>query len=497
MKAFSPHMGRRSISDLRRPSPTGSAAVRLALAGATVALAILSLKGLWPGYAFYDTVGQFRQALSGEYDDWHPPIMARLWTLLHSQFGGAGGPMLALQLGLYWLGFGLVAEALAATRRWASAIAVLLLAASPLLVGWQGAILKDAQMLGALLAGFGIVAAYRLRDRRIPLLATLIVAILFGYALLVRANALFAVVPLVVFLAPRPAGFVAKLLLIVLLSLGAIAAEPWINHRLLHARLTGVEKTQPLYDLAAIGIANPIGSPFTPAELATFRSKDCVKAYFWDPLGDEIACGSQVSRLQKGIAATQLYRQWMQQIIAHAASYFRHRLNHWNSTTRWLTPPGRIGAEPPANSELNDLGLAEPNSLIAKQIQYAGAIESGTPLGWPILWFAVAILTAPLAWSRRNDPAAHLTVALCLSSIGLEASFFVVSIASDLRYHLWSMTASALALIFVVDGTPAIRGRVIAAVLVLAAIIAAGAYSRHNLPIAPATYRAMVDSRTG
>ena len=220
-------MGRRSISDLRRPSPTGSAAVRLALVGAAVALAILSLKGLWPGYAFYDTVGQFRQALSSDYDDWHPPVMARLWALLHGQFGGAGGPMLALQLGLYWLGFGLVAEALSATRRWASAIAVLLLAASPLLLGWQGAILKDAQMLGALLAGFGIVAAYRLRDRRLPLLATLIVAILFGYALLVRANALFAVVPLVVFLAPRPAGFVAKLLLIVPLSLSVIAAEPW------------------------------------------------------------------------------------------------------------------------------------------------------------------------------------------------------------------------------------------------------------------------------
>ena len=475
----------------------GGPGVRLALAGAAVLLAILSLKGLWPGYALYDTVGQFRQALSGDYDDWHPPIMVLLWALLHGKFGGTSGPMLALQLGLYWLGFGLVAEALAATRRWASAIAVLLLAASPLLLGWQGAILKDAQMLGALLAGFGIVAAYRLRDRRIPLLATLIVALLFGYALLVRANALFAVVPLVVFLAPRPAGFIAKLLLVVPLSLGAIAAEPWINHHWLHARSTGVEKTQPLYDLAAIGVANPIGSPFTPAELATFRKKDCVKAYFWDPLGDEIACGAQVSRIQEGTEAGQLFRLWMAQIIAHPASYFRHRSSHWNSTTRWLIPPGRIGAEPPANSEPNDLGLAEPNSLIAKQIQHAGASESGTPLGWPILWFAVALLTAPLAWSRRNDSAAHLTVSLCLSSIGLEASFFVVSIASDLRYHLWSMTASALALILIVDGTPVKRGRVILAALVMVAIIAAGTYARTTLPIAPATYRAMIDSRTG
>jgi hypothetical protein len=458
-------------------------------------LAVASFLALWPGYALYDTVGQYKQALSGEYDDWHPPVMARLWALLHGRLGGTTGPMLALQLGGYWLGFGLIAEALAASGRWRSAAAALVLAASPLLLGWQGPILKDAQMLGALVAGVGIVAAFALRDRRVPVIVAAVVALLFGYALLVRANAVFAVVPLVVLLAPRPVGLIGKLVIIAVLSLAVIAAEPWINHRLFHAWPTGVEKTQPLYDLAAIGVREPVGSPFTPAELAAFRKKDCVKAYFWDPLGDEVACGKQVARLQAEQPGT-LYRLWARAIAAHPTIYAEHRLAHWNSTERWLVPPGRIGAEPPTVSTDNDVGLVAPTSRWASVIESAGAAEVGTPLGWPIVWTFLALVAAPIAWGRRNEPAAGMALALAGSAVGMEASFLIVSIASDLRYHLWPMAASALALILLADGTPVGR-RARFATLVLGAIVAAGLYTRSTLPTAPTTYRAMIDTRTG
>jgi hypothetical protein len=467
----------------------------VAVLAVVLLLAVASFAALWPGYALYDTVGQYKQALSGEFDDWHPPIMARLWAVLHGRLGGTTEPMLVVQLGEYWLGFGLIAEGLAASGRWRSAVAVLVLAASPLLLGWQGAILKDAQMLGALIAGVGIVTAYALRDRRIPVVVAVLVMGLFGYALLVRANAVFAVVPLAVLLAPRPVGLVGKLVTIAVLSLAVIAAEPWINHRLFHAWPTGVEKTQPLYDLAAIGVREPNGSPFTSAELAAFRRKGCIKAYFWDPLGDEVACGKQVARLQAEERGT-LYRLWARAIAAHPAVYAEHRLAHWNSTERWLVPPGRIGAEPPTTSTQNGVGLVGPTSRWASVLGSAGAAEAGSPLGWPIVWTFLALAVAPFAWARRNEPAAGLAVALAGSAIGMEASFLVVSIASDLRYHLWPMAASALALILLAGGTPIGRGaRVVA--LALGAIVAAGIYVRSTLPTAPTTYRAMIDTRTG
>ena len=465
----------------------------MAVVGTVLALAAGSFAALWPGYALYDTVGQFRQALSGHYEDWHPPAMARLWALLHGWFGGGGGPMLALQLGLYWLGFGLLADALVATGKRATAMAVLLLACSPLALGWQAAILKDSQLLGALVAATGLIAAQTLRERRLTLPHSVPLALLFAYALAVRSNAVFAVVPLLVFLAPRPVGLAAKLLAIAVFSLAIIAAEPFVNHRLLAASASGVEKTQPLYDLAAIGLTFPADSPFTPKELAAIKAKACVKPFFWDPLGDEVACGHQAERLQAEEPGT-LYRLWAKAIVAHPLAYAKHRLAHWNSTERWLIPPGRIGAEPPAVSTDNPYGLTAPTSGLSQAIQHAGAAEAGTPLGWPMFWTFLAVVAAPFAWARRNDPAAGLALALAASAIGLEASFLIVSIASDLRYHLWAMTASALAVILLASGFRLSRGRAGLLLFALAGLVAAGLNSRASLPTAPTTYRAMIDT---
>ncbi|MDI1296132.1 MAG: hypothetical protein PSY12_09670 [bacterium] len=79
------------------------------------ALCLLSMAIVWPGIATYDAVAQYQQVVSGQYDDWHPPIMARLWSLLAGPWPGAA-PMLLLQLVSYWLGLGLLAQAVGRGR---------------------------------------------------------------------------------------------------------------------------------------------------------------------------------------------------------------------------------------------------------------------------------------------------------------------------------------------------------------------------------------------
>ena len=69
----------------------------MAVLAVVLLLAVASFAALWPGYALYDTVGQYKQALSGEFDDWHPPIMARLWAVLHGRLGETTGPMLVMR----------------------------------------------------------------------------------------------------------------------------------------------------------------------------------------------------------------------------------------------------------------------------------------------------------------------------------------------------------------------------------------------------------------
>ena len=232
-----------------------------------------------------------------------------------------------------------------------------------------------------------------------------------------------------------------------------------------------------MFDLAAIAAASPSPAPFTPAERAEIVARHCVKAFFWDPLGDPGACGSATDRLMEAPAG-RLYRELAGAILAHPIIYAAHRLRHWNSTERWLVPPGLREASPPDEAEPNDLGLQTPQNPIVGAWQSAAAFEAGTPLGWSIVWTLVAALLIPLASRRRFEPAGSLALALLVSAITLEASFLIISIASDLRYHLWPMTATALALILLSDSIR-IRSRpALGAAALLALVIAAGLWTR-------------------
>ena len=450
----------------------------------------------WPGVPMYDTVAQYGQVLSNVVDDWHPPVMVRLWQLLHP-LAPQAAPMFALQAALYALGFGLLVAALARRARWKSAIAASALGLSPLLLGWQMVVLKDAQMLGALVVAVGIAAHYRLQDRNIAFVAAAAMTLFIGYATLVRANAVFVTAPLAVLLVQRPASLAVRGLAAVAAVAAVLAATPLIDHRLLDAAPSEVAKSQPIFDLAAIAVASPASpSIFTSAERARIERLHCVKAFFWDPLGDPTACSAATGRLM-AVPQSELYRALAAGVADHPLAYTRHRLEHWNATERWLVEAGLTDAAPPIEAEPNDLGLAGPSSALAAGWQDAAAVEAATPLGWPVVWTAVGLFLLPIAWRRRAESAGGLALALIVSGLSLEASFLIVSIASDLRYHLWPMLAAPLALILLGDDLRAPRRQGIIGAILLMAVIAGGVIARFSLPRAPGSYQGMIHAATG
>jgi hypothetical protein len=195
--------------------------------------------------------------------------------------------------------------------------------------------------------------------------------------------------------------------------------------------------------------------------------------------------------------AGQLYLELARAVARHPVAYVDHRLAHWNSTERWMVAPGLPDAAPPVEAEPNDLGLETPPSPVAAGWQDMAAIEAATPFGWPIVWTLVALLLVPTAWGRRADPAGSLALALLASAIALEASFLAISIASDLRYHLWSMTASALALILLSDRPGLNRMKLVAAATLLAFVVGGGLAARSSVPRAPDSYEGMINAASG
>jgi len=406
--------------------------------------------------------------------------MARLWSLL-LWAGGGQAPMFVVQAALYWLGLGLLATRLARLGEPGAATAVLLVGVWPPFAGWETAVIKDSQMASALLAAVGLVGWWRLDDRRLPLWAGAAVAALIAYATLVRANAVFATVPLAValFAGWRWRHLPWRFGAIGIATVAVLVALPVVNHQLLGASPSLIARSLPLFDLSGIVHRDgPAAVPLLPAaDWKRMEALDCARPLLWDPLDDAARCEFIAHGLAAKLPGESFYPLWFETIQHHPVAYASHRLAHWNATMRWFVPFRFPLSIPPAGSEPNDMGLRSPGKAADRFDGFAGGLIN-SPLGAPILGFAVAIAVLALARPERSA-GQRLAVALALSCVAMEASFVIVSVSSDWRYHFWSMLAAALAgVLFVRDGYPR-RGGVLAIVLLL--IVAGTCFAARNM----------------
>lgn len=468
------------------------APVRFGVPVAALLLCLATLAFFWPGVAHSDTVAQYKQVVAGVYSDWHPPVMARLWSLLHAAGWAGQAPMFALQTALYWCGFGLIAAALARAGARAAALAVIGLALWPPLLGWQAVVVKDAQMAAALVAATGLVAARRLGGKALGPWVTVGVLLLLGYALLLRANAAFAVAPLAVgLLTPwRWEDWRIRFATIGALTVAAVVMAPAINQGLLGAKPRGAEASLVIFDLAGIAHrAGPATVPLIPPDLwRELEANRCHSSVLWDIFSTGLRCDF-VQREMIGRPSAEIFAAWRTAIRDHPGAYLSHRVAHWNASMRWFVPWHFPQAVPQAQSLSNDLGLDSPALRVRAFARFAGWLAN-SPLGSPIL--ALAVSLAVLALARPATGAAHaLAVPLALSATAMELSFLAISVAGDLRYHLWSLIAAWLAAILLLTQPVAKRGLRIA-VGAAALVALTGLAARVVLPQVGDNYEALI-----
>jgi hypothetical protein len=400
----------------------------------------------FPGVLNNDSLGQYKQAVSGRYGDWHPPVMAWLWSqLLHVADGP--GPLLVLHLALYWLGFGLIADGVRRAGHARLAIVVAAAGAFPPFLYVNAQIVKDVGMAVTWLAAAGALFWYRSQQRRIPIQVGVGIALLIAYGSLVRTNAIFGLGPLLLYaLAPQHwLRNVRLTLAAVVVAVLALPVGQVLNQQLFRPVQQNAMQSLFLFDL--MGIAVHTGDPAVLEPRATLSREDlkaCYSPYWWDSLSMWGRCADRVHRpdpdtptLPDGLA-----RQWAQSIAAHPVAYLEHRLKHFNSALLFAVPSKHIRF----TAEYRTGDPAHPPLEVVTERDVRLDIVRKNPFVWPCAWLAWA--GCLLVLLRRDDAAQRGSAfarVLCVSALGYSGAYLLIGVATDMRYHYWSLLAVMLA----------------------------------------------------
>jgi hypothetical protein len=426
---------------------------------------LVNLLSRYPGVYDPDAKDQYQQVVDNRFDDWHPPIMAWLWSYFRLLADGYG-PMFTFHIVLYWFGFGIIALAVAGAGRFLTAWGVLCVGVFPFFLMQNINITKDVGMAVTFLAAFGAIFWFRVKDEKIPFLGGLIVIALLFYGALVRANAEFAVVPLLAyFLYRRSFQHPWRLLVAsVPIALLMMPASDAFNRNILKAIPTNQISQLQVFDLAGIAYYSRDLSIFGPDN--SFADAEVQRCYspimhdtlapwgkcpfFWDRLvtphrleGYEFAPNYAY---KTPIDDAPLAKLWLTAIAEHPIAYLQHRLAHFNSELFFWVPSHH--ADPRVMHALmhgTEIDASAP-STAKKILDVLRNNGFTTPALWLVagawLFNILSSVTSPRdAWQHEA------ALALTTSALLYTSAYFIIGIAADARYALWSQIATFLAVV--------------------------------------------------
>jgi hypothetical protein len=443
-----------------------------------------SLVANYPGHFTPDGLLQLAQGRSGVYNDWHPPVMAWLLGLADGITPGAWSFVVANDALFYGA---LLAFALLDPRPRPAGLALLgLWVLSPLVMIYQGAVLKDVLFANAAVAGFAALAWagrwWERRARRWALLAT--AGLLFVLASLARQNGVvaallgaLAVAGLVLTRPPpgpasalrrltRAAGSAVLALALVAAAVGAATAalethsdgQPEIlNHAktLQTFDLAGAVNREPGYDLRELRRANP--------EQARFLVAFAGPRY-------RAAGADNLSNLPDGVRmmtppGDAAARQWRRLILDRPDLYLAVRARVWLITL--MTPPSALCPMVFTGVDGGDADLLRAAGLQARDDDKDGldsdyvSLFLRTPLFCHAVYGLLSMAVLAIAARRwlRGDrrPERLATMALCLAGLAFAGSFFVLSIDCDYRFLYFLDVSAMVAAVAEAAGRPVIR----------------------------------------
>jgi hypothetical protein len=422
-----------------------SALLACALAASIgVALVLLTF---YPGVLTVDSSLQLQEARARAFFDWHPPLMAAVWSIIDRIVPGPLG-MLLLSNAVFWTGLAL-AVYLANLSPAAAALSILGVGLLPPVFSALGVISKDVAMGGALLLAFALLWVGAARASRPALLAALPLVV---YAAALRHNAAAAILPLALWApfiwrgiawpgraVPRWQLLGVGLALFALLGGAAVA----INATLTAKRLFPAQLVL-LHDLAGMSLESD--QLLFPASLRTHNGPltlDAIRCSYSPDNGSLLFSGTRGGCPQRIVKITDAGRMadvqaaWWRAMLSRPRAYLAHR---------WRVFSGQLGlgrervCYPFNAGDDPRLGVAfagPPLYQSALALHTAAAYRTPLFRGWIYLVLLAAAMTV-VVWRRGPVPA----LVLAASGLCFGLAYLIVSPACAFRYNWWTVVAA-------------------------------------------------------
>jgi hypothetical protein len=406
-----------------------------------------------PGLLGVDSIYQLVQARSGVYGNWHPPMMAVIWSVLDRI---VAGPLLmfVLQTALFAAGLYLLAR-----RYWAplpaSIVAASMLVFPPVFVVLAG-IFKDALMAGLLLCGAaGLLAA----SRPARVAGWLAIAL----AATMRHNAAIVIVPLVAMIAPLSSKgwkrHAVGAAIGIAISAGALLVDraltkndehPFANMLAL-ADVAGTIAHAP--DLPDGDVRELLAG--TPLR-ATTDLQPRMRALRLERNGwESLALGDDrmFDLAEDDAHADAIVAAWKRAIAAYPGAYLAHRVRVFDMAMAWSGPKpdfSSVGNENPEH--LATVGQVRSYDGFQLAVGRGLRVIHRWPIFSPILYLVLAIGLLVVQW---RDP---LLRGLLGGAVAYALSLTVLSPGGhDYRYVHWLAVVAIFAAI--VHVSAAVRSR--------------------------------------
>ena len=412
----------------------------------------LTLLIFYPGIMTYDAKFVYEDIAKGMLGDWQSPVMTVLWGVIDPVAPGAGSMFLLIAT-TYWLGFGLLALALARRARRLAVLLPLLALLPPAFV-FVGVIWRDVLFATTwlLAASIAFATAGRKARLRVPALALALALCVFG--VLLRPNALIAAPVLTAYIAwPMQMSLKRTAILFVPAMAGLFALVQVVYYGALGATRQHPLQSLMVFDLGGIShFAKQNQFPVSWSEPETaLLLNGCYQPTQWDIYWRLEPCDfvmRKIEREEKLFGTPAITEAWARAILRHPVSYLRHRAAFmWNflsgeNLTMWVAdverPTANVFPDHPAFVALVSLhDRLKPTPLF----------RAGT-------WLLVCIVMCGLAWRRRETPEGAFALGTCGSAAVYVLSFLAVGVASDFRYAYWAVLAGIAGGVVVAAGRP-------------------------------------------